>query len=243
MLLNAGYSLPVASVATLLSVRSPGFFNGVLVALLKIPAIVATLGTLGLYRGIMLLWTGGKWIEGLPAELKQLSAPLLLGVSAIGWLTIIRWRLWPGCWQRRRLDEVYATGDNLQGARQLGVRTEAIRIVAFSLNGCMAALAGIVFASQIGFIPNQTGTGLEMKAIAACVLGGISLLGGSGAIIGAVLGAWFLTQIDSVLVLLRIPAWWNDFIAGLVLLAVLVFDGRLRCALERNLGGKNLPAL
>ncbi len=66
-----------------------------------------------------------------------------------------------------------------------------------------------------------------------CVLGGISLLGGSGAIIGAVLGAWFLTQIDSVLVLLRIPAWWNDFIAGLVLLAVLVFDGRLRCALER----------
>ncbi len=62
--------------------------------------------------------------------------------------------------------------------------------------------------------PNQTGTGLEMKAIAACVLGGISLLGGSGAIIGAVLGAWFLTQIDSVLVLLRIPAWWNDFYRG-----------------------------
>ncbi|HBI9880568.1 TPA: autoinducer 2 ABC transporter permease LsrC, partial [Escherichia coli] len=202
----------------------------------KIPAIVATLGTLGLYRGIMLLWTGGKWIEGLPAELKQLSAPLLFGVSAIGWLTIIlvafmAWLLAKTAFGR----SFYATGDNLQGARQLGVRTEAIRIVAFSLNGCMAALAGIVFASQIGFIPNQTGTGLEMKAIAACVLGGISLLGGSGAIIGAVLGAWFLTQIDSVLVLLRIPAWWNDFIAGLVLLAVLVFDGRLRCALERNL--------
>ena len=158
----------------------------------------------------MLLWTGGKWIEGLPAELKQLSAPLLFGVSAIGWLTIIlvafmAWLLAKTAFGR----SFYATGDNLQGARQLGVRTEAIRIVAFSLNGCMAALAGIVFASQIGFIPNQTGTGL--------------------------LGAWFLTQIDSVLVLLRIPAWWNDFIAGLVLLAVLVFDGRLRCALERNL--------
>ncbi|ELQ4095322.1 autoinducer 2 ABC transporter permease LsrC [Escherichia coli] len=225
-----------ACVATLLLGLLAGFFNGVLVAWLKIPAIVATLGTLGLYRGIMLLWTGGKWIEGLPAELKQLSAPLLFGVSAIGWLTIIlvafmAWLLAKTAFGR----SFYATGDNLQGARQLGVRTEAIRIVAFSLNGCMAALAGIVFASQIGFIPNQTGTGLEMKAIAACVLGGISLLGGSGAIIGAVLGAWFLTQIDSVLVLLRIPAWWNDFIAGLVLLAVLVFDGRLRCALERNL--------
>lgn len=117
----------------------------------------ATLGTLGLYRGIMLLWTGGKWIEGLPAELKQLSAPLLFGVSAIGWLTIIlvafmAWLLAKTAFGR----SFYATGDNLQGARQLGVRTEAIRIVAFSLNGCMAALAGIVFASQIGFIPNQT---------------------------------------------------------------------------------------
>ncbi|MCX0120863.1 autoinducer 2 ABC transporter permease LsrC [Escherichia coli] len=236
MLLNAGYSLPVACVATLLLGLLAGFFNGVLVAWLKIPAIVATLGTLGLYRGIMLLWTGGKWIEGLPAELKQLSAPLLFGVSAIGWLTIILVAFMAWLLAKTAFGlSFYATGDNLQGARQLGIRTEAIRIVAFSLNGCMAALAGIVFASQIGFIPNQTGTGLEMKAIAACVLGGISLLGGSGAIIGAVLGAWFLTQIDSVLVLLRIPAWWNDFIAGLVLLAVLVFDGRLRCALERNL--------
>ena len=236
MLLNAGYSLPVACVATLLLGLLAGFFNGVLVAWLKIPAIVATLGTLGLYRGIMLLWTGGKWIEGLPAELKQLSAPLLFGVSAIGWLTIILVAFMAWLLAKTAFGRIfYTTGDNLQGARQLGVRTEAIRIVAFSLNGCMAALAGIVFASQIGFIPNQTGTGLEMKAIAACVLGGISLLGGSGAIIGAVLGAWFLTQIDSVLVLLRIPAWWNDFIAGLVLLAVLVFDGRLRCALERNL--------
>ncbi len=184
----------------------------------------------------MLLWTGGKWIEGLPAGLKQLSAPVFLGISAIGWFTLVlallmAWLLAKTAFGRN----FYATGDNLQGARQLGVRTEMVRIMAFSLNGGMAALAGIVFASQIGFIPNQTGTGLEMKAIAACVLEGISLLGGSGTVIGAILGAYFLTQIDSVLVLLRIPAWWNDFIAGLVLLGVLVFDGRLRCALQRNL--------
>ncbi len=236
LLLNAGYPLPVACVATLLLGLLAGFINGVLVAWLKIPAIVATLGTLGLYRGVMLLWTGGKWIEGLPAQLKQLSAPVFLGISAIGWLTLLLMLLMAWLLAKTAFGRCfYATGDNLQGARQLGVRTEAIRILAFSLNGCMAALAGIVFASQIGFIPNQTGTGLEMKAIAACVLGGISLLGGSGTIVGAVLGAYFLTQIDSVLVLLRIPAWWNDFIAGLVLLAVLVFDGRLRCALERNI--------
>ncbi|ETS33606.1 autoinducer 2 ABC transporter permease LsrC [Photorhabdus temperata] len=236
MSLNAGFSLPVSCLFTLLLGMCAGLFNGVLVTWLKIPAIVATLGTLGLYRGFMLLLTDGKWIEGLPDELKSLSAPLWLNISPIGWLLMIlvlamAWILAKTAFGRG----FYATGDNLQGARQLGVRTNSIRIIAFSVNGVMAALAGIVFASQIGFIPNQTGNGLEMKAIAACVLGGISLLGGTGSVIGAILGAFFLTQINSGLVLLKLPAWWNDFIAGFVLLAVLVFDGRLRCAIEKNI--------
>lgn len=236
ILLNSGVALPLACLATLAVGGAAGLFNGVLVAWLRIPAIVATLGTLGLYRGLMLLLTGGKWIEGLPAELKMLSVPQVVGISPLGLLVIILlcamfWMLSRTAFGR----SFYAVGDNLQGARQLGVPVNRIRILAFGMNGLMAALAGIVFASQIGFVPNQTGSGLEMKAIAACVLGGISLLGGTGSIVGAVLGAYFLTQIDSVLVLLRLPAWWNDFIAGVVLLAVLVFDGRLRQALDKNL--------
>ncbi|NHB62312.1 autoinducer 2 ABC transporter permease LsrC [Photorhabdus sp. RW14-46] len=236
MSLNAGFSLSVSCLLTLLLGMCAGFFNGALVTWLKIPAIVTTLGTLGLYRGLMLLLTDGKWIEGLPDELKRLSAPLWLNISPIGWLLMIlilamAWILAKTTFGR----SFYATGDNLQGARQLGVRTDSIQIIAFSVNGVMAALAGIVFASQIGFIPNQTGSGLEMRAIAACVLGGISLLGGTGTVIGAILGAFFLTQINSGLVLLKLPAWWNDFIAGFVLLAVLIFDGRLRCAIEKNI--------
>jgi len=236
ILLKRGVALPLACLATLGVGIAAGLFNGVLVAWLRIPAIVATLGTLGLYRGLMLLLTGGKWIEGLPADLKSLSAPLVLGISPLGWLVILLLLAMFWLLSRTALGRsFYAVGDNLQGARQLGVPVNRIRILAFAINGAMAALAGIVFASQIGFVPNQTGSGLEMKAIAACVLGGISLLGGTGSIIGALLGAYFLTQIDSVLVLLRLPAWWNDFIAGLVLLAVLVFDGRLRQALDKNL--------
>ncbi|KMW72400.1 ABC transporter permease [Photorhabdus luminescens subsp. luminescens] len=236
MSLNAGFNLPVSCLLTLLLGMCAGFINGALVTWLKIPAIVTTLGTLGLYRGLMLLLTDGKWIEGLPDELKRLSAPLWLNISPIGWLLMIlilamAWILAKTTFGRN----FYATGDNLQGARQLGVRTDSIQIIAFSVNGIMAALAGIVFASQIGFIPNQTGSGLEMRAIAACVLGGISLLGGTGTVIGAILGAFFLTQINSGLVLLKLPAWWNDFIAGFVLLAVLIFDGRLRCAIEKNI--------
>ncbi|EKS1982449.1 TPA: autoinducer 2 ABC transporter permease LsrC [Klebsiella variicola subsp. variicola] len=233
--LNNGYGLATAIAFALTIGALAGAFNGLLVVGLRIPAIVATLGTLGLYRGVMLLWTGGKWIEGLPDSLKSLSEPAFIGVSPLGWLVLAL--LLAGGWLLSRTAfgrDFYAVGDNLAAARQLGVAVNRTRMLAFTLNGMLAACAGIVFAAQIGFVPNQTGSGLEMKAIAACVLGGISLLGGTGTLLGAFLGAFFLTQIDTVLVLFRLPAWWNDFIAGLVLLGVLVLDGRLRQALARH---------
>ncbi|HBS6494825.1 TPA: autoinducer 2 ABC transporter permease LsrC [Klebsiella pneumoniae] len=225
--LNNGYGLATAIAFALAIGALAGAFNGLLVVGLRIPAIVATLGTLGLYRGVMLLWTGGKWIEGLPDSLKSLSEPAFIGVSPLGWLVLAL--LLAGGWLLSRTAfgrDFYAVGDNLAAARQLGVAVNRTRM--------LAACAGIVFAAQIGFVPNQTGSGLEMKAIAACVLGGISLLGGTGTLLGAFLGAFFLTQIDTVLVLFRLPAWWNDFIAGLVLLGMLVLDGRLRQALARH---------
>lgn len=233
--LNNGYGLATAIAFALAIGALAGAFNGLLVVGLRIPAIVATLGTLGLYRGVMMLWTGGKWIEGLPDSLKSLSEPAFIGVSPLGWLVLAL--LLAGGWLLSRTAfgrDFYAAGDNLAAARQLGVAVNRTRMLAFTLNGMLAACAGIVFAAQIGFVPNQTGSGLEMKAIAACVLGGISLLGGTGTLLGAFLGAFFLTQIDTVLVLFRLPAWWNDFIAGLVLLGVLVLDGRLRQALARH---------
>ncbi|HCT3954252.1 TPA: autoinducer 2 ABC transporter permease LsrC [Klebsiella pneumoniae] len=233
--LNNGYGLATAIAFALAIGALAGAFNGLLVVGLRIPAIVATLGTLGLYRGVMLLWTGGKWIEGLPDSLKSLSEPAFIGVSPLGWLVLAL--LLAGGWLLSRTAfgrDFYAVGDNLAAVRQLGVAVNRTRMLAFTLNGMLAACAGIVFAAQIGFVPNQTGSGLEMKAIAACVLGGISLLGGTGTLLGAFLGAFFLTQIDTVLVLFRLPAWWNDFIAGLVLLGVLVLDGRLRQALARH---------
>ncbi|MFP2238920.1 autoinducer 2 ABC transporter permease LsrC [Pseudescherichia vulneris] len=235
MALNSGYGLPLAIAFALAIGALAGAFNGLLVVGLRIPAIVATLGTLGLYRGIMLLWTGGKWIEGLPDSLKSLSEPAFIGISPLGWLVLAL--LLAGVWGLARTTfgrDFYAVGDNLAAARQLGVGVNRTRMLAFTFNGMLAACGGIIFAAQIGFVPNQTGSGLEMKAIAACVLGGVSLLGGTGTLMGAFLGAFFLTQIDTVLVLFKLPAWWNDFIAGLVLLGVLVLDGRLRQALTRH---------
>ncbi|MGM3310397.1 ABC transporter permease subunit, partial [Enterobacter hormaechei subsp. steigerwaltii] len=147
--LNSGYSLPVSILFALSIGALAGAFNGFLVVGLRIPAIVATLGTLGLYRGAMLLWTGGKWIEGLPPGLKSLSEPAAVGISPLGILVLIIAAI--GAWTLSRTAfgrNFYAVGDNLAAARQLGVAVNRTRMIAFTLNGMLAACAGIVFAAQ-----------------------------------------------------------------------------------------------
>lgn len=232
--LQSGWSLGAAISFSLLTGAGAGLVNGMLVSGLGVPAIVATLGTLGLFRGVMLILTGGKWIENLPTSLKDLAARGEIGLSPLGlalialiigvWLVL---RSQSGRWLR-------AVGDNRLAARHLGLPVKRLELAGFVFSGLCAGFAGIIFAAQIGFIPNQAGTGIELRAIAALVLGGVSLLGGVGGIAGAVIGVIFLTSIDTVLIFLRIPAYWNDLVGGALLLAVLLFDGRLRQALAKR---------
>jgi AI-2 transport system permease protein len=232
--MNAGWSLAAAAPLTLAVGACAGALNGLLVAVLGVPSIVATLGTLGLYRGIMLIATGGEWIEVLPAALKNLALKGQHGLSRIAWVTaalvLVVWLL-----QRtRRGLWVQAVGDNREAARHLGLPVRMIEFLAFTFAGLMAALAGLTFAAQIGFVPNQAGTGIELRAIAALVLGGVSLLGGVGTVPGVLIGVIFFTAIDTALVFLKMPAYWNDLIGGGMLLLVLLIDGRLRISLERR---------
>lgn len=234
--LNAGISLPIAIAFCLATGAVAGAFNGLMVAYLGIPSIVATLGTLGLYRGIMLVLTGGRWIEGLPQDLKALSGNLGFGFSA---LTVVVLALLAFTWivlRRTRFGRYfYAVGDNRAAAHHLGVPVRLVQFTAFVAAGLCAALAGLVFAAQIGFIPNQAGNGIELKAIAVNVLGGVSLLGGTGSVAGVFAAVIFITSIDSALVFLKIPAYWNDFIAGAILLSVLLLDGRIRQIIDRRI--------
>ncbi|MGD9479172.1 autoinducer 2 ABC transporter permease LsrC [Shinella sp. G-2] len=234
--LNAGASLPLAVALCLVTGAAAGAFNGVMVAYLGIPSIVATLGTLGLYRGFMLVLTGGRWIEDLPQNLKTLAGNLGLGFSA---LTVVVLALVVAVWlvlRKTRFGRYfYAVGDNRAAAHHLGVPVKRVQFVAFVATGICAALAGLVFAAQIGFIPNQAGSGIELKAIAVNVLGGVSLLGGTGSVAGVFSAVVFITSIDSALVFLKIPAYWNDFIAGAILLSVLLLDGRIRQIIDRRI--------
>lgn len=234
--LNAGVSLPLAIAFCLATGALAGAFNGLMVAYLGIPSIVATLGTLGLYRGIMLALTGGRWIEDLPQDLKALAGNLGIGFSALAAVVLVLVALaWLLLRKTRFGRYFYAVGDNRAAAHHLGVPVKRVQFIAFVATGVCAALAGIVFAAQIGFIPNQAGNGIELKAIAVNVLGGVSLLGGTGSVAGVFVAVMFITSIDSALVFLKIPAYWNDFIAGAILLSVLLLDGRIRQIIDRRI--------
>jgi AI-2 transport system permease protein len=212
-----------------------GAINGAGVAFAKVPAIVMTLGTLGAYRGLQYMYTDGKSIEEIDARFKALAGYDILGIPMFVWLAMVivigahlmLTRTRSGRW-------IHATGDNPIGAHLIGIPTRAVTVVAFAVAGLMAALGGIFFASQIGFVTNQTGMGIEIRAIAAGVIGGVSLLGGVGTVIGAALGAILLTLITTSLLFLGVPGFWSDAVIGAILLVALLVDARLRVAVNRK---------
>ncbi|RLQ94917.1 ABC transporter permease subunit [Falsibacillus albus] len=229
LLLTGGMSVWPVVLIVLLVGAAAGLFNGFGVAYLKIPAIIMTLGTLGILRGLMIITTGGKWIEDIPNFFKKLSTESFLGLPIPIWIGLI---LVAAAYLMLRLTRFgryfYAVGDNADGARLIGIPVAKVKMIAFMLSGISASIAAMVFVMNIGFIPNQTGNGMELQVIAAAVVGGVSLNGGLGTVWGAGLGAIFLTAINSSLIYLKIPAYWNNAISGLLLLVIVISNSKFQ---------------
>jgi AI-2 transport system permease protein len=231
--LNANLPIAVCILLALLTGLAAGMLNGFGVTILNVPPIIMTLGTLGIFRGVMPLLTGGSWIETIPKGYKLIAGMSVSEVSLLSivvlllaaLLTILLRRIKSARW-------FFAVGDNEQGAYFMGIPVRRTRFLAYSLAGLFAGLGAIIFVAQIGFIPMATGDGLEMRAIAADVLGGVSLAGGVGSPLAPVVGGLFLTVIDSIIVYLKIPAEWNNAIAGAMLLVVLLVDYRIRLGVD-----------
>ncbi|MFQ9338986.1 MAG: ABC transporter permease, partial [Varibaculum sp.] len=115
-----------------------------------------------------------------------------------------------------------AVGDNIDGARLIGIPVSRTKWIAFILSGLFAALAGFLYASRVGFVTPTDGNGYEMTAIAACVIGGIALTGGTGSVLGAVLGAIIMSSVSSILVFLGFSSNYNNVINGLMLIVIVV---------------------
>ncbi|ENB9402003.1 TPA: ABC transporter permease subunit [Bacillus cereus] len=229
MMLTNEYSASLSIFAAITLGTIIGFVNGIGVAMFRVPAIIMTLGMLGIVRGAMLIFTGGKWIEDIPNDFKQLSSIVILGLPITVWFVLIILLLLYFFLRKVPFGRYfYAVGDNEDGARLIGIPVNKVKVCAFIISGISAALAGCIFVMNIGFISNQTGTGLELQVIAAAVLGGIHLKGGTGSLFGAALGALFLETISSSLVFLKIPAFWNNAISGFLLLLIIILDSVMK---------------
>lgn len=201
-----------------------GFVNGYGVAVLGIPSLIFTLGVNGVVRGLIYVFTGGAWVENLPAAYTRLSNLHLAGdltafyIAAFMIVLAVHFLLT----KTRRGKYFIAVGDNAAGAALVGIPAVQTKIAAYVLSGIFAAAAGMVYTSRIGFITPTAGSGYEMKAIAACVLGGISLAGGQGSVVGAAIGVVIMSSVSRILVFLGLSSDYDNTITGIMLITIVV---------------------
>jgi AI-2 transport system permease protein len=234
-LLTPNPSIVVFLIITLGTGLAGGLFNGIGVAYGGVPSIIMTLGTMAMFRGILTLYTGGSWIDTVPEWYLNFSRAKFLGLFYPIWLMLlflfVLWFFYNRLGWGRYL---YATGNSAEGSRLQGVPVKAVVLSAFAISGLFAGIGALIFISQIGTIPTQAGIGMEIQAIAAAVIGGISLMGGTGNIQGAALGAMLLETIKYSLVYFRVPGYWNDVISGFLLLFIVVLTSRIQIFLRRE---------
>jgi rhamnose transport system permease protein len=238
---HPGMSLPLVFLLGIGLGAACGLFNGILVTWGQVPALVVTLGTLYAFRGLAFLWTDGRQVnaETLPDAFLNLGTDSLLGVPVLVVIALVV-MLAVGQWLRdyRSGRELYAIGSNPEGARLAGVRSDRRVLTAFVGSGALAGLAGVLFAARFGTVDATAGTGYELTVVAATVVGGVAIFGGTGSVYGAALGALLLGTITSSLIVLRVEAFWQQAAIGALLLVAIAFDRfvglRVEAALRRR---------
>jgi AI-2 transport system permease protein len=227
-LIRDGMAWTPALAFTLFLGLACGLVNGLGCLFLKIPSIIITLGTSGVIRGIIYVYTNGRWVEDIPTAFKDLSRVSFLGISVFYWIALIIAAAGTLIMNRTRQGRYFAAiGDNIACATFLGIPVRFTKLLAFALGSLFAGAGGIMFASRVGFVAPIAGSGYEMRAIAACVLGGVSLSGGVGSLAGASMGAIIIASIRPILVFLNFTAD-DDMITGTILITIIVVDALLQ---------------
>jgi rhamnose transport system permease protein len=204
-----------------------GLINGLLVALGRVPALVITLGTLYIYRGVVLTWAGSDRINAgdMPREFLRLGTASVLGIPvlflfAVAVLIVVGYYLY----SHRGGREMYAIGSDPDAAILYGLPVRRRVLTAFMLSGGLAGLAGVFHAARYGTISAGAGSGMELEAVAAVVIGGVAIFGGSGTVWGAAVGAVLLVTIDRALPILGIPDFWQRAVVGVLIISAIVLD-------------------
>lgn len=207
-----------------------GLINGWGVAVMKIPSLIFTLGTNGILRGMMYLQVGAEQVNQLPKAFKDISSMTLVGSFTIYYCcAVLLTLLIHALLTRTRKGRYFiAVGDNAGGAELVGIPATRTKVLAYVICGVLSAIGGIIFCSRIGIVTSLSGNGYEMKAVAACVLGGISLSGGVGSVIGAGIGAVIMASISYLLVFMNFSSNYDNAITGVILITIVVIDALMQ---------------
>jgi ribose/xylose/arabinose/galactoside ABC-type transport system permease subunit len=199
--------------------------QGAVIAYLKIPAIVVTLGMLSILKGGLISVTGGKWITDLP-ESFHLADIELFGVLPMPVLIMAGATILAAIWMRHSATgrAIYATGGNAEAARLCGVSPQRTIVMVFALHGFFAGIAALLFATQLKVIQSTVPPNLELTVITAAVVGGVSILGGVGTVVGSTLAAILIAEIASALVFINVSPYWIHAVQGVLILVTVIVD-------------------
>jgi ribose transport system permease protein len=206
-----------------------GLVNGLLIAKLKLPDFIVTLGMLSIYRGAALIYTDGKPIYGIDKTFRAIFAGELVGIPtpvilalAIAFLAFMLVRY------TALGEQIIAVGGNEEAARLSGINIDGVKISVYAISGLLASLAGFVLIGRIGAAEPIGGTGFELQAIGAAVIGGASLFGGEGNPLGSLIGALTLGAMQNGLTLINVPSFWQYVATGAVVILAVFVDQATR---------------
>lgn len=223
--LRAELPIPVAMVLGVFSGVLAGLVNGLLITKVQINPFITTLGMLGIARGISLAITEGNPVANFPKEFLVYGQGKILEIPNLIIIALITILIGDILMRRSSaFRQIYYVGGNEEAARLSGINVDRVKIGVYVLSAMLAALAGVLSISRFTVADPGSGTGEELRIIAACIIGGCSLRGGKGTVIGGLLGLIFVGFINNGMILLRVPVYWQQLSMGVVLLLAVGFD-------------------
>lgn len=202
-----------------------GWFNGFVITRFKLPPFVATLGMLSIARGLTMLWTGGFPITRLGDPFGFMGSGHVLGIPMPVWISAVLVALFMLIMRRTRFGrQVYAVGGNERAAMLSGLNVQRVKLRVYTIGGALSGVAGLLVTARLDSATPNAGLSYELDSIAAVVIGGTSLNGGRGSIMGTVLGCLIIGVLNNGLVLLEVSPFWQQIIKGLVILVAVAVD-------------------
>lgn len=225
MIVNYGWNVWLSVLLGILIGALFGLFNGLLITRIPLPPFIATLGIMGVARGLAFVYTGGAPIYTFPESFKYIGQGMIGPIPFPVILMILIYLVFYIMLKRTKLGRyTYAIGGNEEAAILSGISTGRYKAIVYSLTGALSALAGMVLAARLDAATSVAGDGFELDVIAAVVIGGTSLSGGQGGVIGSLIGALIMGVVRNGLNLLLVSSHWQRVILGLIILAAVTVD-------------------